>query len=48
MVCSNKSQYESAWSRATSPAQKLRTRLHGSANLLGPFPEHHRPGGVRT
>ena len=41
------SQHESAWSRATSRAQKLRMRLHGSANLLEPFPPrpkhmHHR------
>jgi hypothetical protein len=41
------SQCESAWSRATSRAQKLRMRLHGSANLLEPFPPrpkhmHHR------
>jgi hypothetical protein len=41
------SQYESTWSRATSRAQKLRSRLHGSANLLEPFPArpkhmHHR------
>jgi hypothetical protein len=27
------SQQESAWSRATSRAQKIRKRLHGSANL---------------
>ena len=33
-----KSQYESGWSRAISRAQKLRIRLHGSANLLEPFP----------
>ena len=39
------SQYESGWSRAISRAQKLRSRLHGSADLLEPFPA--RPKHMR-
>jgi hypothetical protein len=43
-----KSQYESSWSRATSRAQKLRTRLKGSANLLQPFPDRPKHMHGRT
>ena len=43
-----KSQYESGWSRATSRAQKIRTRLRGSANLLEPFPARPKHMQHRT
>ena len=43
-----KSQYEFGWSRATSRAQKIRTRLHGSANLLEPFPARPKHMQHRT
>jgi hypothetical protein len=42
------SQRESSWSRATSRAQKLRMRLHGSANLLEPFPARPKHMQHRT
>jgi hypothetical protein len=42
------SQNESAWSRATSRAQKLRMRLRGSANLMEPFPARPKHMQHRT
>jgi hypothetical protein len=42
------SQRESAWSRATSRAQKLRMRLRGSANLMEPFPARPKHMQHRT
>jgi hypothetical protein len=43
-----KSQYESAWSRAIGRAQKLRSRLRGSADLLEPFPARPKHMQHRT
>lgn len=42
------SQYESAWGRARNRAQKLRTRLGGSANLLEAFPVRPKHMQSRT
>lgn len=42
------SQHESAWSRAISRAQKIRKRLHGTANLLEPLPPRPKHMQYRT
>jgi hypothetical protein len=42
------SQHESAWSRTTSRAQKIRKRLHGSSDLLEPFPPRPKHMQHRT